>query len=510
MPPQLQNGVGVSSPGDGVAGHGPLAVPVFVDIIREKPRRSGTAASPAAETEKRSPHRMKTTKKMTGKRLAAALVILLFYITAGAARAQEVRMTLREAVAAALEGNHGLRAALSSAEAEGEGVGVARSALLPSITFEERYTRSNNPTAVFSAKLNQERFTSADFAIESLNHPDPVNDYQTSISVEQPLYVRKAHVGLDMAKRSYSASLEELKRERESVAFDVAGAYLRARAAREFVTVAEKGVEDAGEHLRIARVRFEEGLGLYSDVLRATTGLRAAEQRLVTAEKNFRISKRALGLLMGRDGDVAVADEEVDLVVRDIDHYIDASLSRNDLRSMELRAENARKAVKLARSAYFPMVAVGGKWQMNDHEAPFSGEGDSWTVSAFLRWEIFDGTLRRHESKRARHKARAAAERLEGLRKAVSFQVYEKYLAVEEAKKNMELAEAALVSAREGERLVRARYENSLSPIVDLLDAELSLNQARANHVMKKNEYLISVAALGYESGTILADLGVE
>ena len=60
-----------------------------------------------------------------------------------------------------------------------------------------------------------------------------------------------------------------------------------------------------------------------------------------------------------------------------------------------------------------------------------------------------------------------------------AFQVFESFLGVEEAGKNSELAKSALVTAEEGQRLVRIRYENSLSPLVDLLDAQMSLDQAR-------------------------------
>jgi outer membrane protein TolC len=57
---------------------------------------------------------------------------------------------------------------------------------------------------------------------------------------------------------------------------------------------------------------------------------------------------------------------------------------------------------------------------------------------------------------------------------------------------------------------VRLRFENSLSPLVDLLDAEASLSGARASLVMRKNAYTASLAALSFEAGTILKDLGLE
>jgi outer membrane protein TolC len=74
----------------------------------------------------------------------------------------------------------------------------------------------------------------------------------------------------------------------------------------------------------------------------------------------------------------------------------------------------------------------------------------------------------------------------------------------------VELAQTALKTAEEGQRLVKGRYENSLSPIVDLLDVQLNLNYVRAKTVARENAYKLAVINLGYESGTIMKDLNIE
>lgn len=438
--------------------------------------------------------------------LAALSCIILSAISVEAAGPY----SLREAVELGLAQNHGLKAARASTGATREDIGIARSNLLPKVTFEERYMRTNNPTFAFSSKLNQERFSAADFAIDSLNNPEEINDFQTSLSFELPVFVRQAQVGLKMAKKEHSASEDDLSRKQEEAAFNIVKAYLMVNTASGFVRAAEAGVADNKEHLRIAEARHEADLGLYSDVLRARTGLLEAEQRLVTAQKELSLAKRGLGLLLGLDEEASVAPSGFEMPLRDVQHYLSSARDRADLNSMSKRRENARNNVALANSSYYPMIGVGGSYFLNDNETPFGGEGQSWQVAAFLRWNIFDGALRSSEAAKARLKSIEAGEQLEGMKKAVSFSVHQAYLNVEEAKKNAELAEAALQSAQEGERLIRLRFENSLSPIVDLLDAQAGLDGARAGAVMKKNAYTAALAALSFESGTILKDLGFE
>lgn len=435
------------------------------------------------------------------------LLGIVLLVNCPKAGAGELSLSFASALDTALSENPELRAAGSAAGAGEEDIGIARSRLLPRLSFEERFMRTTNPTYAFSSKLNQERFSTADFAIASLNDPQAINDFQTSVSFEQPVFVRQAYVGLKMAKKEHRARLDDFGRQKEAVAFNVLKVFLDINTAREFVSASEAGVRDAQEHLRLARLRYETDLGLYSDVLRAETGLDEARQMLVSARKNLRVAKRALGLLLGRAGPVDAAGSPPDLPLRELGYYTAAAGSREDIRSMTLRYENARNNVELARAGYFPTIGIGGSYFLNDHAAPFGAEGDSWQVAAFLRWNIFDGTQRGHETSKARHEARAARARLCGLVQSVDFSIHEAYLAVEEAGQNEALAASALETAREGERLVRIRYENSLSPIIDLLDAELSLQRARASHVMRKNEYRSAIARLSFESGTLMDDL---
>ncbi len=449
----------------------------------------------------------------TGNRYGIAflfLLISLLPVMAERGTAAEVRLTLSEAVQAALKNNHELKAQRSSHAAREADVGIARSNLLPKISLEERYLRTVNPTYAFMTRLNQERIAMTDFAPDSLNHPDAVSDFQTAVSFEQPLFVRKAAIGLEMSQKEVEASEEALQRKREEIAFKTLQYYLMVGTAAGYVAVAQQALEDAREHQRLAEARYSAGLGLYSDTLRAATAVAEAGQKQVSAGKNLRVAKRALGLMTGSAEAVEVTGETPALPLREIGYLRMQSLARRDVKSLELRRENAGNSVKMAEAGYFPFLGVGGTYQLNDHNKPLGGEGDSWQVMAFLRWELFDGAKRKHEKTKARHQVSEAEEYLEGMKKMVSFQVDEAWLTLEEAKSNWELARKALDTAEEGRRLVKVRYEGSLSPIIDMLDAQVSFDHARANLVARENEYQLAIAGLSYASGTIIADLGVE
>ncbi|MBW6485569.1 MAG: TolC family protein [Syntrophobacterales bacterium] len=458
---------------------------------------------------------MKTTNEMRSRhqrRAVAAIffIISLFVAMTGAGNAAEERLTLDEAVRMALKNNHELQAHRNANAAKGAEVGIARSSLLPKISLEERYLRTTSPVYAFMTKLNQQRIGMADFVPETLNHPEAVNDFQTAFTLEQPLFVKKANMGIAMSKTEAAASEESLQRKKEEVAFKVVQYYLMAGTAGAYVQVAQKALEDAQEHERLAKVRYEAGLGLYSDTLRARTAVAEARQRLVSAEKNFNVAKRGLGLMIGSAEAVEVFADTPVFPAPELESLRNQALSRRDVKSLELRTENARNQIKLAEAGYYPMVGVGGTYQWNDRNHPLGGEGDGWQVMAFLRWELFDGAKTRYEKIKAGYQAAEAKEYLEGMKKMVAFQVDEAWLTLKEAEKNRELAQEELKTAEEGRRLVRVRYEGALSPLVDMLDAQLSFDHARANRVARENEYKLAVFNLGYASGTILQGLQIE
>src|SRR3954452_16120667 len=101
--------------------------------------------------------------------------------------AQEA-LTLRQAVDLALRSNP-LVAAAGAGEREAEArIHQARSGYLPRMQFSESLQRGNNPVFVFSSLLTQHQFSDANFATDSLNRPDAMNNYQSQLTDEQVVF----------------------------------------------------------------------------------------------------------------------------------------------------------------------------------------------------------------------------------------------------------------------------------------------------------------------------------
>ncbi|RME63703.1 MAG: TolC family protein [Nitrospirae bacterium] len=432
------------------------------------------------------------------KRLVITVLILLVPVVAFAEK-----VTLRQAVEEALKNNPMIQASRFQTEATEMKAKETLRNYFPRLTIEERFMRTDNPTYAFMAKLNQERFTLQDFQIQRLNSPDAQNDFQTSITLEQPVFVPRLIYGIKASKKASESAMIEHKRNKETIIKETIKAYLNVITAKAYLKAANKALEDTKENLRIASLMYEKGLGLLSDKLRASAAVKKAEAMVVEAEKNLNLARRALGIMMGRDEVVDTSDDWPELTVEDLEIYRKLYLQRPDLEALRKKAEAAEAALKVEKSSFWPEVGVGGSYQFNDHNNPFGTEGQSYMVMAFLRWNLFDPTLGPRKQK-AEAELRAVKKAIEAQTQRAGLELERAYLDVRAKEKALALAKAELASAEEALRLVRLRYKSGLSPVVDLLNTETVVEAARAKVIQAENDYRLAIIDLYYQAGILL------
>lgn len=448
-------------------------------------------------------------KDVRVKSIAAAFLLLLCApaLLLGA----EPSVSLKEALARALERNHLVSGAAYEKEAAEEGAVASRSRYLPRIVLEEAFSASDLPTRVFMMKLDQGRFTQNDFQIGNLNTPSSAADFRTALTLEQPLFDLGIGYGREMAQREAERMGYRFEGRREDVGFAVYAAYLGVQRAKAVLAAAEKDVEEAREHLRVAGARGREGTGLKSDELRARTFLSEAEERTITALNDLKLAKMRLALAVGGEAgeSLDISENVTGEVFRLNEEELvrQAGANRRDLKGAEKVVERAEAAVGLARSAWYPTLYAAASVQMNDRDIPFGHDNDGWSAGVNLRWELFDGMGRMHGSARARAERDAASQYLEQFRKEVELQVRESILRRAEAGKRLEVARHALLAAEEGSRLVSKRFANGLATMVELLDAQSALSRARTGLVEREADHLLATARIYHAAGIFLKEM---
>lgn len=434
-----------------------------------------------------------------------------FLLSAATANAEVLQLSLKDAMGRALESNSQIKAARFNFQAAAQGVQSANSRYFPVVSLEETLITSNSPTSTFMMTLDQGRFTQDDFKIDNLNNPSSRHDFKTALSIQQPLYVPSLSPLKEMAAKDALISELGLEAVRQSIAFQVFHTYLEVQKAGAQLKASDKAVADARENMRLAGVRTSAGVGLRSDELRSRTHLSSVEQQLITSHNNLTLARMRLALLIGvPDDSVYEVSDALDRVaVPEMSEQVfsQALENRIEIKRSQAELEKADASLRRSRSEYLPTLGAFASYQLNAKDAPFTSDNDSWTAGVSLKWNIFDGFRRGSESKRAVAGQSAAREMLDSTTKDVRYQIKESYVRRNEAGKRLEVARHAVLDAEETVRLLTRRYENSLTTMVELLDAQTALNQTRANLVESEAGYALAGGRVYYMTGSFLKEM---
>jgi len=446
---------------------------------------------------------------MSRRALALFLVALAIPILgeaepAGAQSAGRA-LTLDQAIVTAVEQNHQLGVAdavVIHAEAMTD---EAKASMYPHVELWETFMRTTNPVYVFGNKLGQASFTMEDFQLDALNNPDPYNNWNTRLSVTQPVWTGgriSRHV--EAAEHGQEAAVQQRKRTRQEVIHQVVEAYTGAVVADRHLTVAEESLKTAQAHVALVETLRDAGLVVESDVLRARLRASEVEEMVIRARTAIAIAHAAVNMTMGRDlGTPFSLPETIDVPQVPDDNLeqliSEAMMSRPDLSGAGSQHAAAGKMVDAARAEYWPTIGFAGSFEMNDKDF-IGAQGTNWTLVGALQWSIFD------QARSARVRQQTAqllqAERsIKLLEQYISLQVREAFLERGAAEQRLEQARRSIELAEESTRIIENRYREGLTTLIELLDAETALTQARTRAIGAGRDLLLSQATLDLAIG---------
>ena len=235
-------------------------------------------------------------------KLALGVLAVMSLLTAALAQtaAEPSALTLQQAVTIALEKNPLRKVALADTRVASADVREARSVLMPHLNFSETATRGNDPVYVFGSKLRQQRFTTADFALNQLNTPLPFGNFSTRFAGTWNLFDSFASWhGVNRARQMNEAAAHQLERADQEIVFRVVDAYYGALLAGKQLEVAEQAAKTAQSITDRSQVRFDSGLVVESDLLTAKVRMASRQQELIRARNNLDLARAQLSTAMG-------------------------------------------------------------------------------------------------------------------------------------------------------------------------------------------------------------------
>ena len=297
----------------------------------------------------------------------------------------------------------------------------------------------------------------------------------------------------------------------QDVVLDVASAFYRYVSARALRDAAGSDLAGAEANLEAADRRHAAGLATVADVLQARTAVSQARLALQQAQGDMQVIRGALATAMGLPADLpleaAALDEEIPVSAAGA--TIDAALARALAERPELLAARARlgaaeQRIRQERSEGLPTLSLRGNTNRIFYDETGRDPADNYAALLEVRVPLFSGFEHRYDVERARHEAGAAAARAANLESQVRLQVWTSYYDLDTAAGRYGTAQDLLASADESARVAAGRYEAGVGSILDLLAAQSALANARAQKILARADWLLSLARLAHDTGALL------
>ena len=441
------------------------------------------------------------------------LVLLGAYVTPLRALAQvnTEGLTLVDAVEIALRRNPLTRATSAGRELANAELSDARSRRLPTLITSGSFTRSNNPVFVFGSLLEQGRFGPTNFAIDSLNHPDAVNNFRSSLTLRFPVFdQRETQTRITTARIQQQQADQQTSLVEQQIRFEVIKSYYSLLLSREKLKVAEEAVRTAEADVKRARDLVETGIVVRSDLLAARVQLSQFRQQQIQMAGELATALAGLNVALGLPvdtpqqplGELVARRFTVDAV----DVLSSQALqNRPDYQRAVLSSQATIAQLHGARGEWLPRVdAFVTAGRSSEHFT--NGSGD-YAAGATVSFNLFDAG-RKSRIERARATQSIANAEQEQLANQIHFEVVRAYQQYVTARERLEVVAEVSAQASETLRIVQDRYHAGITTITELLHAETALVQARSDVLAARYDQYLSYANVLLATGQ-LKDVGV-
>ncbi len=412
-------------------------------------------------------------------------------------------LTLRESIDLALKQSVVIHSAREGVKASESKKKEAFTGFLPRLSTYYSYTRYNEPPQSKSA------VTTPAYSPVQVGTAD---NYNWAVEMRQPVFAGggiKANydisrIGEDVSRMDQAATIQDIVR-------DVGVTYFNILKTERMLGVAKQSLEQLEAHRNVAQQFYNAGVIPKNDLLQSEVQLANGQQFLVSAENNLELAKSQFNTVLRRDLNTPTRVEDIlqyAAYTAGLQECLKTALDqRPEIKASALRVEQARKAVDLDKSDYYPSVNLVGSYGRFGDTADVQGsryqDQENWSVMARADWKFWEWGRTRHKVDAGRSRENQALDALTNAKDQVSLEVKSAYLLMREAEKRVFVAKKAIEQAEENFRLNEERYKEQVATSTDVLDAQTLLTRAKSDYFNALSDYHIALTRLERSMGNL-------
>lgn len=379
-------------------------------------------------------------------------------------------LTLQDALNHARTNSVQFQAALTDQGIAREDKVQARAALLPSVTYNNSliYTEPNGtPAGVFVAANSVHEYLSQGDVHQVIGYTNYA-DYRRARALEAV-----ARAKAEVAKRGLVVTV-------------VQGYYGLIAAQRKYANVQQAATE-AQNFLDLSKKLENGGEVAHSDVIKAQLQSNDRQRDLREAQLAMDKSRLDLAVLLFPDFNLnftVVDDTQLAPPLMAFDDFVKAAQGRNpDLRASTEGFRAAKFELASAQSAYFPTLTLDYFYGIDaPHFAKREPNGTrnlGYSVAATLNIPVWNWGATHSKVVQADLRRKQAQRELSQAQRKLQADIRSLYAEAEAARSELDLLKNSADLAAESLRLTTLRYQGGEATVLEVVDAQNTLTQAR-------------------------------
>lgn len=293
----------------------------------------------------------------------------------------------------------------------------------------------------------------------------------------------------------------------EQILLEVDNAYFSSLAAQQVVAVAEQTVASRQLVQQQTSTLATNKLKSALDVSFADVDFDQATILLTKARSDLKASFAVLGDLLAERKVMTFVLEDVPMppnITNDVADLIQESLAqRPDLARMRYQRDAAKEFAQAQGKLLYPTVSAMGVAGVVPVGASEVFREDYLAAGINVNIPIYTGGLYTARRREAEYQAKAAGEDLRDQEDTIIRDVQVTRLNLEYAHDRLGLTKQLLQNANKALELAQARFQNGLSSIIELTQAELNQTQAQIAETTARYDYQTQHSALEFQLGRL-------
>ncbi len=328
-------------------------------------------------------------------------------------------------------------------------------------------------------------------------------NFSAGISISSVIWNFQMGTTIEIDNKKIDRENLTLGKNFEEIYYEGISLLLQLKAAQEKIALRNRAVENAQKILNVAIKKYETGLVLITDVLKARANLEKAKANLVSAKNEYGKLENSIKYLLNIREEV-----KPEIVLKDsfniqpLNKIIESAIkNRKEISIQKINIKTAKLTSKLVKDGNKPSVTLSASYTRTSDDLSF--ENENANIGINLNWPFFDSQKTKYRYLSAEKEAEISQLEIKKIENSIIKEVSDSYSDFKSARENLKNAQAYLNFANQSYTRTLKEYKAGVSDIVSLLTADSELINSEEQYITTKTNYNISYYKLLKSTGTI-------